>query len=378
MYDILVYATNPESVTEIKELFPAPVHQVCVVDENDDWPVDVPETLFDFALAWEAPVQEVSKFLEKQQAVGLGFVPVVALTRDSSEADQLFALPLADVITLPTPRALFMRTIETLVHGRKRSEEDRRGMNWQGSLSEFNLIDLIQMVDAGRRSVEARLSQEGLNGRLVFGEGVLCDAQFRALSGSAALKKMVFWSRGSFQIRELGDEAVTNEIKLQNQEILLQLFEVLAKQDQLSRDLPDFTTQLLRNPLMEPGELTGLQSKILGQCQQAITIFELLQVLDDDGEDILLELKIMLEMNLIGDRVEVEAAIREAAETSNFSKVISSISSIFKRKPRESVVEYQFYESLPEESLLPLQFPARELSEDDRRLIEGKLLGGSQ
>ena len=376
MYDILVYANNLQAIAEIKELFPAPVHQVSVVDEHDEWDAQLPETLFDFALTWEAGPTQVSAFLEKQQAAGLGFVPVIAVTRDIPDADQLFDLPLADVITIPTPRALFMRAIEMLVHGRRRSEDELSGMNWQGSLSEFNLIDLVQMVDASGRSVEARLSQEGLNGRLMFAEGTLVEARFRGLSGMDALRKMAFWTRGSFQIRELEEAVTENEINLENQVILLRLFEVLARQDQLSRDLPDFNVPLLRNPLLEHGELTGLQSKILGECQQAITIFEILQNLDDDGEDILLELKIMLEMNLIGDREEVEKGIREAAEKSNFSKVISSISSIFKRKPREMVVEYQFYESLQEENLMPLQFPAREPNESERQLIEEKLLGG--
>src|SRR5579863_5659585 len=78
----------------------------------------------------------------------------------------------------------------------------------RGSLSQMNVIDLMQSLEMGRKSCQLSLSNEGDKCEVFFVEGQVKHATYGALVGDEAVFKVLRWTGGSF---ELDFEGKTNK-----------------------------------------------------------------------------------------------------------------------------------------------------------------------
>lgn len=375
MRDILIYLLNNEYAEEIRYLFSGQQYQVTIVESPEDALEACQQELFDLALVWPASGEATGQFLELLQQEGFRYVPVVAMADEREPLEPLYDLPLAELIRLPVSKQQFYQMIEQIVQDVEVQSTVVEGVNWQGSVAEYGLIDLIQMLETNRRDAELTLSYGEKSGKIYFREGKLINAQFLTLQGLPALKKMLSWPRGHFQTKLAELESQSDEIGLSNQEILMILVEKLLKQEQLFQGLPDLFEEIIKNPLAQAeGELPPLQHRILNYCETPIAIFDILLALRDSNIDIMLELKIMLQQGLIGRKGEVEALVREAESQSGFGKFISSLSSMFKKKEEEEESYPYYYQdgngehSAPRLEVNPVRLHRQELEKIERKL----------
>jgi CheY-like chemotaxis protein len=70
----------------------------------------------------------------------------------------------------------------------------------RGSLSQMNVIDLVQSLEMGRKSCALTLSHEREKCEMYFSEGQVTHAAYGSLTGDAAVFKVLRWTGGNFQI----------------------------------------------------------------------------------------------------------------------------------------------------------------------------------
>ena len=70
----------------------------------------------------------------------------------------------------------------------------------RGSLSQMNVIDLVQSLEMGRKSCALTLTQDRDRCELYFREGQVTHAAYGSLTGDPAVFKVLSWTGGNFQI----------------------------------------------------------------------------------------------------------------------------------------------------------------------------------
>src|ERR1700726_2321694 len=70
----------------------------------------------------------------------------------------------------------------------------------QGSLSQMNVIDLMQSMEKGRKSCQLSLSNESDKCEVFFAEGQVKHATYGTLVGDEAVFKVLRWTGGNFQL----------------------------------------------------------------------------------------------------------------------------------------------------------------------------------
>src|ERR1700751_21473 len=102
----------------------------------------------------------------------------------------------------------------------------------RGSLSQMNVIDLMQSLEMGRKSCRLSLSNEGDKCEVFFVEGQVKHATYGSLVGDPAVFKVLRWTGGNFQLNFEGktDQETT---KLNTQGLLMEGLRLL---DESSRD----------------------------------------------------------------------------------------------------------------------------------------------
>ena len=70
----------------------------------------------------------------------------------------------------------------------------------RGSLSQMNVIDLMQSLEMGRKSCQLSLSNEGDRCEVFFVEGQVRHATYGSLVGDEAVFKVLRWTGGNFQL----------------------------------------------------------------------------------------------------------------------------------------------------------------------------------
>ena len=70
----------------------------------------------------------------------------------------------------------------------------------RGSLSQMNVIDLVQSLEMGRKSCLLTLTNEQDRCEMYFSEGQVTHATYGSLSGDEAVFKVLRWEGGNFQI----------------------------------------------------------------------------------------------------------------------------------------------------------------------------------
>lgn len=70
----------------------------------------------------------------------------------------------------------------------------------RGSLSQMNVIDLVQSLEMGRKSCALTLTNKDDTCEMYFREGQVTHAQYGSLTGDQAVFKVLRWTDGNFQV----------------------------------------------------------------------------------------------------------------------------------------------------------------------------------
>ena len=70
----------------------------------------------------------------------------------------------------------------------------------RGSLSQMNVIDLVQSLEMGRKSCSLTMSNAGEKCEMFFAEGQVTHAAYGSLTGDKAVFKVLRWTGGNFEV----------------------------------------------------------------------------------------------------------------------------------------------------------------------------------
>ncbi len=103
----------------------------------------------------------------------------------------------------------------------------------RGSLSQMNVIDLVQSLEMGRKSCALTLTNKSDKCEMYFREGQVTHAVYGSLAGDPAVFKVLRWTEGNFQINFEG-KSTEQTTQLNTQGLLmegLRLVDESAKHD---------------------------------------------------------------------------------------------------------------------------------------------------
>lgn len=109
----------------------------------------------------------------------------------------------------------------------------------RGSLSQMNVIDLVQSLEMGRKSCALTLTHQKDKCEIYFVEGQVTHAAYGSLSGDAAVFKVLSWTTGNFQVNFEGKTS-QQTTTLNTQGLLMEGLRLL---DESKRDEGDSTAE---------------------------------------------------------------------------------------------------------------------------------------
>src|ERR1700747_1166529 len=109
----------------------------------------------------------------------------------------------------------------------------------RGSLSQMNVIDLMQSLEMGRKSCLLSLTRDDEKCDVYFAEGQVVHAVYGSSKGDEAVFKVLRWTGGSFQLDFEGKTTETST-QLNTQGLLMEGLRLL---DESNRDAGDKTEE---------------------------------------------------------------------------------------------------------------------------------------
>lgn len=373
MYDILVYMTEADIDQEIRLFLEDEAFNIHMIDNSDDVIETCRKEMIDLVLAWPCEIDAVTNLISSLSTHRFDYLPVVPIVDSEIPVEELFALPVADFIQLPKSKSVFLKILKNVLSDVAPKGNKNENGDWAGSLEEYNVIDLIQMIEINEQDVELSVRYNGFTGKIYFKKGKLIDASFQDKTGMAALDKLAFWPKGHFQIRSVNLDDMPENIQRDNQKILISQVKKVFKLESLLSEMPGFTEEVMRNPLVSRQKLTPLQKELADICQKPLTVLAVLLKISAANEAILADLKALMQSGMIGRRNDIELLVQLEAEKSGLGKLIDSMSSIFKKKT-EFDFTYADYE-MPEEDepWATIAIPPVSLTPEENRQIIEKL-----
>lgn len=344
MVEALVYMADNRHEDEIRDLFRDAEFRITITQNISEAVRYCAGEWVDLVFIWLAEYEQTKAFVAALRESKLNFLPCVALINNKDELREIISLDITDYILLPLPREEFYLIVRHIIHEVDFPSAVMQGMNWQGSLEEYNLLDLIQMIDKSQKDAELEFSYKDYGATLYFKEGKLIHASLSNFCGEPVLHKLIFWSKGNFQIRFSENISVNQTIQSNNQEILLTVVHDLSEWDRAYQGMPDlYETQVqlwrklhtgndvITNLLIESNDISSFQKDILKRCGNPVPLFDLFLCLVEDNQMIIQELKFLLQKGLLVKANEIESLVEEERQQTGMTKFLRTFSSVFKK-----------------------------------------------
>ncbi|MHB8418679.1 MAG: response regulator [Myxococcales bacterium] len=173
----------------------------------------------------------------------LARVPFVFLTNQKAVADKVRGLELGadDYLTKPIYIKEIVTRVKLVLQRREKEQLEHKGplAQFMGNLSDMGLVDLVQTLDAGRKSGTLRVRIPGREGeaQVWFREGKVIDAAIGRWTAEAAFYRMLALNEGSFTI-DFGPIDRKDSIALSSQGLLLEGMRRVDERGRLLEQIP--------------------------------------------------------------------------------------------------------------------------------------------
>ena len=375
MFDALIYLTDPAYEPDIQQIFENEKCKVIIIDDLDNLVSACEQEFIDIAMVWPSQYERVADVQTLLNNSNFAYIPVVAVTTSSDDTRKIQKLPVADVLQTPLLSDIFFQRLRNVLEDVSIFTSETDGLNWEGSIEEYNLLDLIPMIEKNSRDAELQLHYKTFNGTVSFFEGNVIDAEFHHLKGMPALEKLALLASGHFRTTISRRTDLSDHIGLNNQSITLQLLEQQFSVEELSAELPGYTENIRTNPFVTFENASPIHKKIIDLCQEPKSVLDVLLLLEENVVETLKAVKELFQLSKLDYQFTVERAIRDEEERSGLDRFFS----IFKKKDQPEIIDYSRYQKTePEEKTPELNIPLPVLSAATQQKLQEKLKGLSQ
>ena len=358
MLDVVVYLLDEQYQDELSQTFAELNYVVHFADKPGEVVRLCKQEFIDLIFVWPASVQRVEDLLTVMNSKKLSHLPVIPVLSAKDEVISMLELPIAGVIPFPLPKEEFFSVIEQTVADLKGASKLLQGRFWQGHLQEFDLIDLIQMVEMSARDAMMSISYKGHTGQVYFSLGKIIRASFRNLEGMDALKKLTCLTRADFQVN-FTQVKPDYAFGLETSEIFEQLKTHLNDQQNYAEKLPDLNLELKPVPKTIPSPTNELKEQILELCKNGESIYELLVVMNADNVEILQNIQELIEQEMLMPVTDHRVISKEKRKKKGITSIWGSFSGLLRKnnngKEPTPVTDEEFEEQEPEQVMLAIK-----------------------
>jgi DNA-binding response OmpR family regulator len=213
------------------------------------------ENAFDEALLWKPDLIISDIMMPKLDGYGLyrklkgkpetASVPFVFLSAKKDVEERVVGLEMGadDYITKPFSIKELKAKVRSII--KKANELKVRG-SLEGLLSEVDLVEIIQLLEMGRKTGMLILETAENTGNIYFVDGQPLFAGTDLWSGNDAFFTMLSWKEGRFRLDPAGQEVEGNIEGYRGQELLMEGVRLVDEMMEAIRRLPSKETVLKR------------------------------------------------------------------------------------------------------------------------------------
>jgi hypothetical protein len=312
----LEYADSPESAQEILKL-------------------EIP----DYLVIMENSVKKVQEFLNLLYSnEEIKKIPVICFLSLSawSGRDILWQIGVKDIIQLPISKEELELQFERFIFDISEESFDQEDAGMHGKLEDYNLLDLIQTLDANKKTGVLVLYRSREEGKIWFDNGNIHDAKYRTFQPLQAILKMITWSDGDFSIAFI-DEKYEKLIEEDNQKILLDSLQYIDRRNKILDQLADLHELFLISPEADMEKMNENEVNFLRFFHGGQTIASYLDAFDMNDLSLLALLQGFREKELLMTRDEFDSHRTEQELEAEEAGIKSVFKKFFKRKEEEAV-----------------------------------------
>lgn len=150
-----------------------------------------------------------------------------------------------------------IREVETAVNMPGRSV---RGFS--GTLTEMNLVDLLQTLEVGKKTGVLKLRRNGKEGIVFISDGQVIDAALDSLDARQALLRMFTWCDGNFQV-EMRQHDRPRMLTISNRDLISEGMTRQYRWSQIANQLPPLYAVVNGNRKLEDATISEEEQKMV-------------------------------------------------------------------------------------------------------------------
>ncbi len=155
-------------------------------------------------------------------------------------------------------------------------EQSQSEKGFSGSLTEMNLVDLIQTLELGKKSAILKLKHNSSIGFVYVANGEVIDALLDELSPDQALLRMFTWNIGNFFV-EMTILDRERTIQIPNKELVNAAMRRINHWQQLQQGLPPLNTVVVKTELNTYQDLSDEEKELITGISEKIRIDEIIE-----------------------------------------------------------------------------------------------------
>jgi hypothetical protein len=235
----------------------------------------------------------------------------------------------AQVIELPKLKKEFGQIMESIL---VQQDHDKSVDQLTGHLSVFNVIDLIQTFEDGKKNGILEIKSKNKIGQLYFTRGELVNASYGKNDPLQSIKIMCSWRDGVFRA-ELDKVPHKKKINLNNQDVIRECQNHLLEREKIISAFAEKDTEYYSAPLLDYENLGFLERKNILFFKKGATISDFIDQEEEGSLRVLKEIKKWLKNGWLVKRDEYKEQTNKLREQEKASGVMKMINKMFSKGP---------------------------------------------
>jgi hypothetical protein len=211
---------------------------ILIIEKTIDATIDIIDTIFSYDEYKKIPI--------------LCFIS----ERNWGKRELLWQYGILDVILLPKLKDELVMQLNRFHQEIYQLETIQKETGMRGNLSDYSLLDLVQILSANKKTGILSLENHNKRGKIWIFEGEIYDCEYFSYDKIEGLFNLMLWNTGNFTIRFV-NETYEKKIEIDHQQLLLDTMERIDKRNKLLQELPDQNETLLISPETDIQSLTG-------------------------------------------------------------------------------------------------------------------------
>jgi CheY-like chemotaxis protein len=279
---ILIADKELNEVRDLRKALITAGYEVRMVDNGADAMAQVDSFKPDLVLAEvRLPRLDGAHLLQElRNRPATQFLPLVLMgsLKSMEERISTMKLPIDDYLQKPLDIDEVMARIDSLIREVETSaaSSNRTVRGFNGTLTEMNLVDLLQTLEVGKKTGILKLSKDGKEGAVYISEGQVIDATLDGLEARQALLRMFTWAEGDFQV-EMRNHDRPRVLTVSNRDLISEGITRQYRWGQLVNQLPPLQSVVTGNQKLVAAKLSEEEQKMAELLNGSKRIIDLVE-----------------------------------------------------------------------------------------------------